>query len=331
MSSSSDNAGRVQKALLDLSRLLLRQDTVPNDLLSGLKRHLRHADPESVSDFHFNALRHRLRASLLTQSINSSRKEDGPELASKLDKEMDRLRRSGFGHLTAFLALIEPLSFRKNRHSSFLVSSSTANDLVKDDDEAWMNAGRVLADNSGKSNKPAQESKAVSDISTDQLTWISPDVELRLIKDLLFVFQGISGTHIKYDLRSESYVVDPSLQLVGPARDLVLTMCEIGWLYNKVAKYISKVEKTAINGLVSQSFGYAIQEELHDYYRLLAVLEQELGRNEVEDGATVQIVRSVQKESARRIKDGNRLEFLSSVDGVYLRCSRFLNLIAVIT
>lgn len=118
--------------------------------------------------------------------------------------------------------------------------------------------------------------------------------------------QGISGTHIKYDMRSESYVIDPSMHLIGPARDIVLTMCELGWLYNKVSIYISKVEKTAINGLVSQSFGYSIQEELHDYYRLLAVLEQELGRNEAEEGHSVEIVRSMQRESAKRLKHGNR-------------------------
>lgn len=121
--------------------------------------------------------------------------------------------------------------------------------------------------------------------------------------------QGISGTYIKYDLRSESYVIDPSLQLVGPVRDLVLGMCEIGWLYNKVSKYISKVEKTAINGLVSQSFGYAIQEELHDYYRLLAVLEQELGRGEgaAAAAAAVEMTNvSQRKETERRLKNGNR-------------------------
>ena len=83
-------------------------------------------------------------------------------------------------------------------------------------------------------------------------------------------------------------------------------MCEIGWLYNRITKYIAKVEKTAINGLVSQSFGYSIQEELHDYYRLLAVLEQELGRSEGCDGQ-VAMGKASQRETARRIQNGNRL------------------------
>jgi hypothetical protein len=33
---------------------------------------------------------------------------------------------------------------------------------------------------------------------------------------------------------------------------------------------------TETKGLVVQAFGFALQEELHDYYRLLAILEQEL-------------------------------------------------------
>ena len=30
--------------------------------------------------------------------------------------------------------------------------------------------------------------------------------------------------------------------------------------------------------MISQAFGFALQEELHDYYRLLAILDQELNR-----------------------------------------------------
>ena len=35
---------------------------------------------------------------------------------------------------------------------------------------------------------------------------MSPHVEELLMKDLLLVFQGLSGTHIKYDVKSEQYV-----------------------------------------------------------------------------------------------------------------------------
>ena len=73
-------------------------------------------------------------------------------------------------------------------------------------------------------------------------------------------------------------------------RDLTLCICELGWLYNKVNEYLKRVFQTGPSsgnisgavliteskGLVVQAFGFALQEELHDYYRLLAILEQEL-------------------------------------------------------
>ena len=62
-------------------------------------------------------------------------------------------------------------------------------------------------------------------------------------------------------------------------KDTVLCLCELGWLYSKVSTYISSCEKATVSrGLAVQAFTYALQEELHDYYRLLAVLEQELAR-----------------------------------------------------
>jgi gamma-tubulin complex component 3 len=322
MNSSTDNAGRVQKALLSLSRLLLRTDAVPADLLTGLRRLLRPADAQSASDFHYSALKHRLRASLLTQSINTNRRDDGPALVARLDRELEQLRRSGLRQLTSFLALLEPLSFRQSRVSSLLVSSSTTSRMVSEEDERWLDTGLVRpeggdgAASSGAAGTAGGRAAAAQvEHASALLTWVSPEVELKLIKDLLFVFQGISGTCIKYDLRSEQYVIDPSLHLVGPVRDLVLGMCEMGWLYNKVAKYISKVEKTSINGLVSQSFGYAIQEELHDYYRLLAVLEQELGRSG-EANAAPPSAALQKKETARRLAHGHSASLSGESKGV---------------
>ena len=108
--------------------------------------------------------------------------------------------------------------------------------------------------------------------------WLSPQLEADLIRDLLFVFQGITGKYIRYDPRSESYIIDPSLSLRAHIKDLILCLCELGWLYSRVDGYIQQAEKDKFRGLVTHAFGFALQEELHDYYRLLAVLEQELGR-----------------------------------------------------
>lgn len=89
------------------------------------------------------------------------------------------------------------------------------------------------------------------------------------------------GKHIKYDARSESYIIDPALHLPATARDMTLSICELGWLYAKVSAYLTRIfggGATDSQGLVVQAFGFALQEELQDYYRLLAVLEQEISK-----------------------------------------------------
>ena len=67
-------------------------------------------------------------------------------------------------------------------------------------------------------------------------------------------------------------------------RSLVLHQAAAAWLtehpelFARVQAYVQRAETDRFRGLVVHALGFALQEELHDYYRLLAVLEQELGR-----------------------------------------------------
>ena len=189
---NSDNAGRVQKALLDLSRLILRKDAVPDDLMTSLKRLLRPADKESVSDFHYNALKHRLRSSILSRSLNASVKDGGPALVAKLEKHIDDLRRRGFRQLTPFLAVIEPLSFQQSRYLNVLFSASTPTELLSAEDKIWTDAGIVQPEgNENRQDANVSQKRNISEAKrpSDALTWVSRDIELKLLKDLLFIFQ----------------------------------------------------------------------------------------------------------------------------------------------
>ena len=96
-------------------------------------------------------------------------------------------------------------------------------------------------------------------------------------------------------------MIDPRLVVPGPPRDVVLCLCEVGWLYSKLDAYIKLVERVESRGLVAQALGFALQvpgvscvsvlhaltiymqEALHEYYRLLAVLEQELSRTLIQE------------------------------------------------
>eukprot|EP00899_Mesostigma_viride_P022858 jgi/Mesvir1/3757/Mv15031-RA.1 len=128
--------------------------------------------------------------------------------------------------------------------------------------------------------------------------------ESALVRDVVFTCQAIDGRHIRWDEEDDAYVVDPKVGVPRATRDLLRRLCELGWLYRRVKAYADEclgaapppmsssssrgggataVTATTIDpesvregvGLVGQSFGAALQRELAEYFRLLAVLESQ--------------------------------------------------------
>ena len=117
---------------------------------------------------------------------------------------------------------------------------------------------------------------------------------------------GIDGQYIKFGStadEAEFVVIDPSLTLSAPMRQLVSHICELGFLFKKVHSFSSSgasrqtgdispvsseidasmdvcgggggggATKTSNSCFTSQAFSYAVSKELAEYYRLMAVLE----------------------------------------------------------
>ncbi|KAG0307065.1 Gamma-tubulin complex component 3 [Linnemannia gamsii] len=99
-----------------------------------------------------------------------------------------------------------------------------------------------------------------------------------LLRDLMFVFQGIDGKMIKFGAESGTCTIDPSFNISHSTRGLVNRLTELGWLYKKVNQYVQTTLKEGSAGLVEQSFCSALQHELVDYFRLIAVLESHIAK-----------------------------------------------------
>ena len=85
-------------------------------------------------------------------------------------------------------------------------------------------------------------------------------------------WQGVSSKHIRFDPRSESYVLDPALKLPTCVRDTVLSLCELGWLFSKVSSYCASSEGLeASKGLVVQAFGFALQ--VNSFYTIILLCD----------------------------------------------------------
>nr|XP_045616749.1 gamma-tubulin complex component 3 homolog [Procambarus clarkii] len=106
-----------------------------------------------------------------------------------------------------------------------------------------------------------------------------------LIREVLFIFQGIEGKIIKMDANKDGYRLDPKVRLSHSQKEIILKLSDVGWLYNKVQNFcewggsIAGNERTSdrtASGLVNQSLVLALREELTEYCRLIALLEAQI-------------------------------------------------------
>ncbi|XVF55989.1 hypothetical protein PTKIN_Ptkin06aG0079900 [Pterospermum kingtungense] len=100
--------------------------------------------------------------------------------------------------------------------------------------------------------------------------------EEALVRDVLYACQGIDGKYVKFDSNLDGYALSNLVKVPRATRIIVRKLCELGWLFRKVKGYISEsMDRFPAEdvGTVGQAFCAALQDELSEYYKLLAVLE----------------------------------------------------------
>ncbi|KAK3405617.1 gamma-tubulin complex component 3 [Eucalyptus grandis] len=97
-----------------------------------------------------------------------------------------------------------------------------------------------------------------------------------LVRDVLYACQGIDGKYVKFGTVVDGYILSDLVKVPRATRTMVRKLCELGWLFRKVKGYISEcMDRFPAEdvGTVGQAFCAALQDELSEYYKLLAVLE----------------------------------------------------------
>jgi len=91
--------------------------------------------------------------------------------------------------------------------------------------------------------------------------------ERDLINDLIFIFQGIDGHYLNYNSMSNSYTLNQLIPFNDNVYEITAALSELGWLYRKVNNYLSFFNESNIPSQFVQSFSFAIQSELNEYYK----------------------------------------------------------------
>lgn len=129
-----------------------------------------------------------------------------------------------------------------------------------------------------------------------------------ILRDVLYVFHAIDGHYISFNDQENSYQIKAGVPLSEPLRSLINSLCEIGFLYRQLNAFLNKPQP----GLIRQAFAISIKEELNEYFKLLALLENL--RLESEENQTSL---SLRKLALWSIEPLERLKWLNIIsDGV---------------
>ena len=109
--------------------------------------------------------------------------------------------------------------------------------------------------------------------------YISEDA---LVQDLIYSFQGIEGKILKLD-SSYGFQIDPMISIDRPRKQATLRLSELGYLHNIVQKGLERMS-AASSGQVADSFVAAMHSELSEYYRFIALIQEEVNRVQSQPG-----------------------------------------------
>ncbi|XP_076172653.1 gamma-tubulin complex component 3 isoform X2 [Ptiloglossa arizonensis] len=103
--------------------------------------------------------------------------------------------------------------------------------------------------------------------------YISEDV---LVQDLIYSFQGIEGQILKLD-SNYGFQIDPMINIDRSRKQATLRLSELGYLHNTVQKGLERISAASC-GQVADSFVAALHSELSEYYRFIAIIQEEVNR-----------------------------------------------------
>ncbi|KAG2013609.1 gamma-tubulin complex component 3 [Coprinopsis cinerea AmutBmut pab1-1] len=105
--------------------------------------------------------------------------------------------------------------------------------------------------------------------------------EILLLRDAIYILQGISGKFIHFASNDEEvdkivFVEDSTYIISTPTKTLVHRLAELGYLYRRVNNFIREREGAGAIGMIEQRLCHHLQSQLNEYYRLIAILETQM-------------------------------------------------------
>ena len=142
---------------------------------------------------------------------------------------------------------------------------------ISDINEKFCENGAQINENKLNSNLKSNLYPLVINPTKTSLTITEKDI----INDLIYVFEGINGKYISYDARKDAFILNKLIPWSEEIYEIVNFLSELGWLYKNIINYINLFKtKRTTNSQFIQSFIYAVQKELDDYFKLISFFKK---------------------------------------------------------
>ncbi|CAH8481257.1 unnamed protein product [Schistosoma turkestanicum] len=103
--------------------------------------------------------------------------------------------------------------------------------------------------------------------------------EADLLRELVFVLNGVGGNLIKYNHILDSFRLVSTANVPVGRQDSIHRIAECGWLHNQIKQFVNRARNDRSSGIIVQSFASGLHEHLTEYYRLVATLESQLNQD----------------------------------------------------
>ena len=116
-----------------------------------------------------------------------------------------------------------------------------------------------------------------SAVTSDSLAlWPQNDENVSTTRELLYVLQGISGSKFDFVPYDERFSLNRQCKVSEAFAAHANKLCDIGWLYMKIRKFVESKSNDKTLGLIGQSLCHSLQSELREFDRLIAAIESQL-------------------------------------------------------
>ncbi|KAF7242288.1 hypothetical protein EG68_09112 [Paragonimus skrjabini miyazakii] len=137
-----------------------------------------------------------------------------------------------------------------------------------------VSVGAVNARNSSRSGSRTYINQKTSTIGQAPVT--TPEIDI--LRELVFTLNGVGGNLVKFDQLTDVFRLAPNVCLHPGDADAVRRIAECGWLHDRIRQFITHVQHDRLSGPMLQSLASGLHENLSEYYRLIATIESQLGR-----------------------------------------------------